>query len=196
MSGSQFSRLRITDSLVGFLVGGDDNVIKTNTITCSSTSLSNTCHAQGVGISLNGSRNVVSLNRIAELSLGMEVAGSRNIVSRNVGLHNRGGCLLLFGDDSTVELNQCTYSNGGFTFILANRNTVTRNAAEHNSGEGFAWVVAESNTISLNRSNYNEVFGFSDDSSGGGTGGTANFYTGNQCANNGFGNSHPPGLCF
>jgi parallel beta-helix repeat protein len=107
-------------------------------------------------------------------------------------------------ENNTVSRNTVLRNGEGITLFSANNNAIDRNTSSNNNGAGF-WVSCDDagggctqvesfgNTFTENTANRN-LIGYQDESSGGGTSGTANTYTDNKCAFNGEG-SDPDGLC-
>ncbi len=73
---------------------------------------------------------------------------------------------------------------------------VTSNIATLNTSHGLQMLATTASRFDRNRSENNRGLGFTDNSTGGGTAGTANTYTLNICGRgNGAGASSPAGLC-
>ncbi len=81
----------------------------------------------------------------------------------------------------------------------ASSNTLIGNTASSNQNGFYLNNYAFSNRttdniLSGNSAEDNTSYGYYDLSSGSGTGGTANLYTGDECSGNGVGGSYPSGL--
>ena len=207
-SGGTVSVVHVLDScLRGMTFAGDGNRLEKNIVLRTD--------AQG-GINVSGDDNIITLNRVEDSAVGILADGSRNEVSRNLVYRSGSGGIDVSGAAATVNLNQVKFTSGnGLTLFgsehSASRNissdnvadgfvlggsghTTSRNISERNGGDGFD-VSAAASTFSSNNGRYNGGWGIRDRTSGNGTGGTANTYTGNACSRNGLGNSLPPGLC-
>src|SRR5262245_5257101 len=148
--------------------------------------------------------NTVTLNRCEDNGgTGLVVTGVLNTIARNVLLRNGGSGADINGEGHTIDRNQSKYNGGAGYEILGQNHRVTLNIAQSNGADGFA-VSAEGSTFERNSSSYNgraedgqpaDGYGIHDTSTDGGTGGTANFYSANNCTGNGLGDSSPAGLC-
>lgn len=109
-------------------------------------------------------------------------------------------------DGHTVRRNQARGNGEGITVFSSNDNLFEKNVANGNNGAGFLVSCDDAgsgctsphsanNQFKMNVANNNGIEGYLDESSGGGTAGTANLYTGNKCSGNGIEGSNPDGLC-
>lgn len=114
-------------------------------------------------------------------------------------------------EQNIVRHNDAKGNGEGIGLFSANSNLIEKNHAIGNAGSGFVasyecdfqvgppcTVLQPSSSGNLfdgNHASDNGAFGFFDDSSGGGTSGTANTYVRNRCKGNISGSSSPNGLC-
>ena len=159
-------------------------------------------------ILLNGPQvedlNTVSLIRCEDNGgNGLVVFGVMNTVARNVLLRNGGDGAIIGGAGDIIDRNQSKYNGGSGYDIVGLNHAATLNIAQSNGADGFT-VSAGGSTFERNSSSYNgraedgqpaDGFGIRDTSTDGGTSGTANFYSANNCTGNGLGDSSPAGLC-
>ena len=82
---------------------------------------------------------------------------------------------------------------GVFEDLTSSRNTFAGDSVTDGGYGFYSWGF--NNTLTRNTASSNTQYGFYDTSEGGGTNGTANFYTFDACYGNGVGGSSPEGLC-
>ena len=159
------------------------------------------------GIVFFGNDNVAASNRAQRngfhpLQLnGFESQGDRNVFVRNVALDNDGcGLYVAFAtsEDGRFEQNQSRGNRWGLC-VDGFGHTISRNVVSDSATSGIVVAIfgdaAGNNVFERNKSINNTDFGILDQTTGTGTGGTANAYTGNVCSGNDLGDSSPAGLC-
>ena len=178
----------------GFLLSGSSS----NTLT-GNTANNNGLQYQGNGFDLvsSSSNNTLSGNTANGNydNAGFLLASSDNTLSGNTA---NGNCLgFVVSSGNTLTGNTANNnSNGGFYLSSSSDNTLTANTANSSSkADGFYLYNSVDNTLTGNVAYNNAQYGYTDNSAGSGTGGTANFYSGDRCGDNGLGNSVPSGLC-
>jgi hypothetical protein len=125
---------------------------------------------------------------------GIVIRGSMNKVTGNVARRLSGDGFDVAGNRTTLSSNRSEYNCVDGFHMDGSRHTVTLNYALRNGADGFL-VFATDSRFDRNRSDYNGDWGIEDDTIGGGTSMTANFYTNNRCTGNVTGKSSPPDLC-
>ena len=181
------------NSYVGIYVAGNDNTIERNLLKHNGSGLTIDAFKSGnlvranVSVS-NGGWGYAVFNATANTFIG-------NTAARN-GLHGfliGSGGFTGVGDeyvDNVAEENAL----GGFS-CSGRGNLFEGNRSRRNGGSGFQLgATATDNTLPRNRSDWNQGFGLSDQSTGAGTAGTANDYSGNTAVGNAAGASDPAGL--
>ena len=122
-----------------------------------------------------------------------------NTLTGNTADSNIGAGFWLYGSSSNTLTKNAAKGNdlGGFAlYNSSNSNTLTGNTADSNNpGDGFVlYNSSSSNTLTGNTANSNGYYGYYDGTTGSGTKGTANLYSGDKCSNNNAGGSSPSGL--
>lgn len=171
------------------------------------------------------SHNTLDGNDIGIWVIGTDQATIEGNVARNgffdgISLDNQNPPQLsapVTTDDNTVRMNRTQNNGFGISLFSANGNTLEKNRAIRNVGDGVLvscecdytvnpncgtpcsgsadfQASAHDNGLKSNVANQNDI-GFFDDSVGGGTLGTDNIYTANKCAGNITAGSDPSGLC-
>jgi parallel beta-helix repeat protein len=157
------------------------------------------------GIALSGSSNDTLTDNTANYNgKGFEVKtngihlSSSNTFTGNTADNNVKDGFEFYGSSSNNTLTGNTANNDGifgFSLTATYNTTFTGNTADSNYHSGFRLgPLAVDNTLSGNIANNNNQYGYWDYTTGSGTGGTANFYTGDECSGNGAGGSSPSGL--
>ncbi len=137
------------------------------------------------------------LNGIDIFSIG---PGS-NVMKNRVFSNGDNGILLDGINNYEVNNNKASKNKGHGISIIGSvndgfENKISKNWAWRNALSGFnADMYSFDNEFNNNKSFRNEEFGYVDDSTGSGTGGTANTYVNNKCWKNVLGGSNPSGLC-
>ena len=122
--------------------------------------------------------------------------GTGNRAARNSATRNGEAGLEIQGQSAVVEANLATSNGQAGLEIHGTGHAVSLNYASLNTGTGLQMLGTTGSRFDRNRGANNGGFGMADDSTGTGTGGTANTYTQNICGRgNGAGVSSPPGLC-
>lgn len=98
---------------------------------------------------------------------------------------------------NTLTRNQLKGNADGIGLYDADNNILESNTSTDSFGPGFfVDSASEGNTFTKNRANKNTAgAGIEDQSTGGGSFGTANTYSGNVCGGNSGGDSIPTGIC-
>src|SRR3954470_13046863 len=118
----------------------------------------------GIQVSRNAIANVHH-NKVSRNNYGLPTFSSEAI--------------LLFEENpgTTVHHNDIFLNDDGIGLFTTNGTEVSHNASAQNDFDGvFADTDTSGNTISYNRAQQNHLFDCEDDSTGGGTAGTANFW--------------------
>jgi hypothetical protein len=152
----------------------------------------------GAGAVVSGNGNQVTLLQVESNGGGdgVTLVGSGNTAARNIATRNGGDGLEIQGASATVDRNRATSNREAGLEIHGTGHTVTLNITGLNTGAGLQMVGTTGSRFDRNRGENNGGFGITDNSTGTGTGGTANTYTGNICGRgNGAGASSPAGLC-
>jgi len=192
---------------VGFGVGGTFNSLASNTASGNNIGFLLGGELPSIAFSNTLTNNVASGN--IEWGFLVKPGGDGNTLGMNMANSNGGPGFAVLGSSNTLVSNTANGNSVGFALgsVLgctdcSTLNTLTGNTASGNTNDGFQVAggaySAFGNTLSINAANTNIGFGFHDGTSGLGTAGTANFYSGNSCngLNNGGGaQSGPPGLC-
>lgn len=137
------------------------------------------------------------LNGIDIFSIGPGSKVMKNRVWRN----GDNGILLDGINNYEVNNNKVLKNKGHGISIIGSvndefENRISKNWAWGNALSGFnADMYSFDNEFNNNKSFRNKEFGYVDDSTGSGTGGTANTYVNNKCWKNVLGGSNPSGLC-
>jgi hypothetical protein len=141
-------------------------------------------------------------NQVARLQVtgnggdGVFVTGTGNRAARNSATRNGEAGLEIQGESAVVEANLATSNGEAGLEIHGTGHAVSLNFASLNTGTGLQMQGTTGSRLDRNRGANNGGFGMADDSTGTGTGGTANTYTQSICGRgNGAGVSLPPGLC-
>jgi len=157
------------------------------------------------GVVLNCAGHSISA-RARNTEAGINLAGISGVTVENCNITGfQYGFLLTDSSNNTLTGNGADGStSAGFfldssdnnTFMgnTANNNTLTMNTASSNGVDGFYLYGSSNNTLTGNTANNNLDYGYYDSSTGTGTAGTANLYTGDVCSGNGVGGSSPSGL--
>jgi parallel beta-helix repeat protein len=147
------------------------------------------------GVVLNCAGHSISA-RARNTEAGINLAGISGVTVENCNITGfQYGFLLTDSSNNTLTGNGADGSaSAGFFLDSSDNNTFMGNTANGN-GEGFGLSSDVSgNTLSGNVANSNAEYGYIDTSTGSGTAGTANFYSGDECNGNGHGGSSPSGL--
>jgi parallel beta-helix repeat protein len=181
------------NSYVGIYVGGNDNTIERNLMKDNGSGLTIDAFKSGNLVRANVSRSnggwgFAVFNATANTFIG-------NTAARNglQGFLIGSGGFTGVGDDYVDNVAE---ENALAGFSCGGRgNLFEGNLARRNGDSGFQLgAQATDNTLTGNRSSWNRGFGFSDGSTGSGTAGTANDYSGNTAVSNAAGASDPAGL--
>jgi parallel beta-helix repeat protein len=159
-----------------------------------------------VGIILDGLVGVTIKNcNITGFRIGLICGCSNSILKGNTIDDNQfGGFGFAVSSDSNVIEGNTANNNGNYGFLVvaaSNDNVFRGNTANGNSyGFRVSFPIdlpdsSSNNIFQGNTANSNSVLGYFDLTTGSGTGGTANFYQGDGCANNIVGGASPTGLC-
>jgi parallel beta-helix repeat protein len=129
----------------------------------------------------------------------LDTSSGNTLIMNTATGNSLGGFVLLDSSDNNTLSGNTASSNGdGFDLEGGANNTLSGNRANNNNGNGFdlgvSLGVGANNTLSGNTANNNILYGYYDTTSGTGTAGTANFYTGDECSGNRVGGSFPSGL--
>jgi parallel beta-helix repeat protein len=118
-----------------------------------------------------------------------------NTLSGNTATGASDGCGFTLRNSSinTFSGNTAIRNGCGFYLLFSPGNTFRGNTASSNAQEGFVLYSSSNNTLAENMANSNTI-GYLDDSTGPGTAGTSDFYTGDICIGN-VTDSYPRGLC-
>ena len=141
----------------------------------------NTADRNDVGVWVIGTSNAAVLNNKLKSSSfdGIAIQSGTNPAGFN-----------------TVSKNTATLNGNGIGLYDTSSNVIENNTVSTSDGPGiFVDVDATGNFLTKNKSTKNFTYGIEDESVGGGTGGTANTYSGNSCSGNGTAKSDPAGLC-
>jgi parallel beta-helix repeat protein len=161
----------VADSVGIMLFGAGDDVTVTR----------NTADANDVGIWIGTSNATVSSNKV------------KNSSAEGIAIAPIAGSATGF---NTVRRNTATANGIGIGLYDTDSNLVDQNNVSRSEGSGiFVDDTSNGNFVTKNRSMKNDTFGIEDESTGSGTAGTANSYTGNTCTGNGSGKSDPADLC-
>jgi hypothetical protein len=187
-SGANLTHLQVVDNTWdGVRVTGNSNTLERSVIE---------------GNRRHGALVMGDANRVANLLVernggdGMSLVGTGNTASRNMAASNLGTGLATQGAGAVVDRNRATGNGGAGLKLHGLGHTVTSNIARLNTGTGLQVVGTTDSRFDRNRGERNGGFGITDDSTGGGTAGTANTYTLNLCGwANIAGASWPAGLC-
>src|SRR5262245_291642 len=186
-TGGQLENLQILDNTGdGIRLGGADHTVTKVVIQRNA----------GGGLMVTGDATEVSNVQVTSNGGdGVRLRGSGATLEASVIARNEGAGVDVTGNGNRVSLLQLD-SNGGDGLRLAGTgNLASRNIAQRNGGHGLE-IQGASATLDRNRAPNNGGFGITDDSTGGGTSGTANTYVSNTCGRgNDAGISSPPGLC-
>src|SRR5262245_17771945 len=208
-TGGSVATLRVSGNGFGITVLGDDNVVSRvqaldnvlrgvevegngNTV-----EKTNVWRNRGLGVVLVGNDNTVrNISARDNASTGLVSDGNNAVIENNTILRNGRGCALIVrnGTNATVSQNQVRYNELGICLRSGSGHSVRLNVVSGSNLDGFLVSVTGS-VFERNSSKGNGDFGIKDESTGGGTGGTANTYTRNICTGNGQGPSSPAGLC-
>jgi parallel beta-helix repeat protein len=194
----------ITDTTLSANIGpcsGNGLVIGHNGITlnCAGHTISGTNTDSSVGIGLDKiTRATVKDCDVTGFYFGIFLNDSSfNILSWNAANNNSEAGFYLWSasNNNTLSGNTANRNLGnGFELeTFSNNNTLSGNKAKNNYF-GFALSYSENNTLSGNTANANTQYGYFDSTTGSGTRGTSNIYSGNECSLNGWGGSVPSGL--
>ena len=186
-TGGHLENLQILDNTGdGIRLGGADHTVTKVVIQRNA----------GGGLMVTGDATEVSNVQVTSNGGdGVRLRGSGATLEASVIARNEGAGVDVTGSGNRVSLLQLD-SNGGDGLRLAGTgNLASRNIAQRNGGHGLE-IQGASATLDRNRAPNNGGFGITDDSTGGGTSGTANTYVSNTCGRgNDAGISSPPGLC-
>lgn len=142
----------------------------------------------GVGPTLAIAQNGIQVSR------GASAEVKHNDVSGNVYTPESDastGILLYQAGALDVSHNRVSASEVGIYLFDVDDASVSHNRSDNNTYDGiYADPDSSGNTISYNRMEDNGVYDAEDESHGGGTGGTANFWEQNNCTTD-----NPDGLC-
>jgi len=155
---------------------------------------------QGIQLSDDSGWNKVYLNWMSHNgSNGLLAKNSgHNSIMWNAAKDNGGdGLRLLEGSPSNYIKGFYAAGNGADGICVgSDSNKVMLSTAIDNGSDGVQnEATGEKNSYYANYSKENADYGYHDNSSGGGTAGTANRYSRNRCRNNGIDGSDPDGLC-
>jgi hypothetical protein len=149
----------------------------------------------GLGIAVEGDRNVVTGSRARSNEVGISVIGTLNTVSRSVVERSLGAGMVVDGTGGLIERNKITSCGGDGLTVSGDGHTVSRNLMKLITGDGLAIPSGSGMSISRNRTDRTGGLGINDETTGGGTAGTANTYAKNVCEGAALGDSVPAGLC-
>lgn len=146
------------------------------------------------GIYLVGRTKVTVENcNVAGFRYGFEIIGfPRNTLTGNTADNNHYyGFYLVSTSHNTLTKNiASSNTRDGFVLYSSSYDFLGTNAANSNNHYGFyLFSSSKGNSLTTNTADSNGAFGYSDNSVGSGTGGTANYYSGDECSNNGVGDS-------
>lgn len=151
--------------------------------------------SDGGGISVLGDNNILTTNRLERTGgVGIIANGAGNTVTRSVILQGDGDGIQILGTHAEVSLNQVKQNDGVGIDLAGSDHKVVRNLVQTNGGDGLL-VTATGSRFDRNQMKANGGYGIEDETSGGGTSGTANTYTLNTCSSDAKGKSTPTGLC-
>ena len=185
-----------TDSTIADLTLRQHTVAAIDVTGGGNTVTGNIAQAGHKGVVVTGDDSVVTKNRaVGNTADGITVTGALTTVTRNVCESNTGTGLVVAGAGAFVERNQCTANGGDGLSITGNGHVVNRNTARRNTGDGLSVAGGAGGTLDRNVTDRNGGVGIRDETSDGGTAGTANTYTRNVCDNDLLGDSAPAGLC-
>jgi len=158
-------------------------------------------NVEGIGINRSDFNDLIGNTANGNGFAGIELHFSENnILKDNIANDNDHGIFLGGSNNNTLEENTANENEeDGIKIEVSDFNYLIGNNAFKNLANGFfIHFTSDGNTIEDNEAKNNDGFGFDDDSSGGGTENTANFYTDNKCVANGSDKddgSDPDGLC-
>jgi len=144
------------------------------------------------------SANFIMGNTVSDSTLvGVFLVSSNgNFVEGNDIQNVRTGIVVEFSNFNHIAENNSNKNLYGIALSDASLNTIIGNTANENDNDGFLiGSIGSDNSFASNEASNNGGFGFNDDSTDSGTGGTANLYNNNICLSNGSGGSDPVGLC-
>jgi parallel beta-helix repeat protein len=179
----------------GLVIGADGIVLD-----CAGYTISSTGTGTNVGILINGIARVTIRNcQVSGFEYGFYLSGSsNNTLTGNAASNNtQDGFRLYTSSNNTLSGNTANHNilNGFLLNSTSDNNTLVSNIANSNANDGFYLDSSSNiNTLDGNTANRNTQYGYYDSSTGSGTLGTANFYTGDICMSNGIGGSSPSGL--
>ncbi|MCU1428029.1 MAG: Cna domain protein [Actinomycetia bacterium] len=133
----------------------------------------------------------------------LDSVSNATVISNTVKTNGDGGIIGYGAKLSTIKSNHLSAANGtgiglagpGSVNATSTSNLVTMNTVDGSTADGIqATADATGNAFSNNTMSNNQPFDAHDSSSGGGTAGTANNWSGNACHNGGGGGS-PAGIC-
>jgi parallel beta-helix repeat protein len=137
----------------------------------------------GSGIEVDGSHGVTLSGNVAKgYSVGYYFHTVHNVnVTGNRAVRNG-------------ETGRTSFEEDGFALVTGFNVTFAHDVANRNAWDGFDLISTTMTLLSGNTASGNHHFGYSDDSSGAGTSGTANAYSDDTCTSNVAGGSSPAGL--
>lgn len=198
----------------------DKTVTQTETTTARLTTTATTTQPTTITRSTTQTQTITITTTTATISCGSEITTDATL-SQNIGPCSGNGLVIgadgivldragytisstgtgtnigiLINGKARVIVRNCQVSGfaHGFYFSDSSNNTLTGNTANNNTRDGFRLYGSSGNTLSGNTADNNTQYGYYDGSTGSGTAGTADFYSGNECSGNGAGGSSPSGL--
>jgi hypothetical protein len=173
------------------------------------------CTSLSNGIVIQGNNIVLDCNGHSIKGIGIGISTTAGIRSfsntgvtiKNCKVNGFDGSIVILGDYfDHLKDNKATNSNNNGFFVLGGlSNLLESNEAQNilglnqgrfaDDGSGFTEYQSSGDILVDDKSDHNAGYGFWDNTSGAGIGGTKNGYFDNNCNKNTLGNSSPVGLC-
>jgi len=141
------------------------------------------------GISLWGSNNIILNNTCQYSEAGIEVGSSENHITGNTLKFGIWGIRLDYAEYNVITNNHCTKYQDGILLSDSDKNTISNNECNFNTGCGISLEYSRKNKVSGNTCNSNELYGIyivdHDDNDNLDSRGAGNKLSGNKCKSNG-----------